>query len=312
MNAFIKEAALSVGFDACGIAEATALLDDAAFLSVWLNEGKNAGMHYLSRNFDKRTDPRLLVPDAASVVVTLLNYFPPIQQLSTSFKIAKYAFSEVDYHYVIKEKLKQLEYIILEQFGKDCISEDFQHSFVDSAPVLERSWACRAGLGWIGKNKQLINPDFGSYCFIGVLIINKVLPYDKQMRDKCGTCTRCIDACPTGALSDGSLDARKCISYHTIESKEEIPSDIVSALNQHIFGCDICSDCCPWNIKRAKVNSHKSLSPSQALSKWTYENWLSLTEEDFRKIFRKSSINRAGFSKLKQNISLIQSSSSCH
>lgn len=314
---FVKETALSVGFDACGIAKAEALTDDALFLKQWIANGCNADMHYLERNFEKRTDPRQLVPDCKSVVVVLMNYFPEQKQIQSAPRIAKYAYSAIDYHSVLKSKLKELELKICEKYGAGCITANYQHSFVDSAPILERRWAQRAGLGWIGKHTQLIHPGLGSYTFIGILILNIETEYDTPSLPHCGTCTRCIDACPTNALTDGSLDARRCISYQTIENKNIIPTEYHAKLSNCALGCDICADVCPWNKKWAKPHSHIELSPTLVTSKtieenditnileWDYKTWQQLTQDQFIKTFRYSAFKRAGFAKLKQNIDIL-------
>jgi len=303
MHNFIKQAALSVGFDACGIAKAEALSEDAAFMKKWLEEGKHGEMHYLARNFEKRTDPRELVPNCQSVVVLLLNYFPHQQQPPEVPKVAKYAYSEIDYHTVIKTKLRRLEEIITTEYGADCVDNAYQHSFVDSAPVLERRWAQRAGLGWIGKNTQLINPDFGSYCFIGILMLNRVVEEcDKPMPNRCGTCTRCIESCPTSALENGSMDARKCLSYLTIELKDEISDEFSAYRSGTILGCDVCADICPWNEKKARPHCHSELTPVPQILSWKKQDWEMLDEENFNTLFQHSAVKRAGFRKLKENM----------
>lgn len=297
---FIKQTALSLGFDACGIAKAEELSEDASFLKSWLEDGNQAEMHYLERNFEKRIDPRKLVPGCKSVVVVLLNYFPDQKQNSNAPQIAKYAYSDIDYHIILKSKLKELEQKICDNYGSDCISEEFQHLFVDSAPVLERRWAERAGLGWIGKHTQLIHPGLGSYTFIGILMLNLETDYDSPVQARCGTCIRCISSCPTGALTGTSIDAHRCISYLTIESKSEIPTKYQSKISNCLLGCDICADVCPWNKKWAKTNSQfKSL---EEIIDWNFERWNQLTEYQFNQIFRKSAVKRADFAKLKQNI----------
>ena len=303
MHNFIKQAALSLGFDACGIAKAEALEEDARFLQQWLAEGKHGEMHYLARNFEKRTDPRLLVPGCKSVVVTLLNYYPEGKQPDSAPRLAKYAYSEVDYHTVIKTKLKELKDKITFEYGDNCVSDSHQYSFVDSAPVLERRWAERTGLGWIGKNTQLINPDLGSFCFIAILMLNvEMAEYDSPMPNRCGTCTACIKACPTSALCNASMDARRCLSYLTIELKGEIPFEFRSDFPDIILGCDICGDVCPWNKKKARSHSHPELSAIPQVEKWTREDWLNMDEEEFKRMFRQSAVKRAGFAKLKQNL----------
>ncbi len=307
----IKEAALSVGFDACGIAKAEFLTEDAAFLKQWLADGNHADMLYLERNFEKRVDPALLVPGCKSVVVVLMNYFSEQLQDITAPQIAKYAYSSIDYHQVLKSKLKELELKIIEIYGSECVSQNHQHLFVDSAPVLERCWAHRAGLGWIGKNKQLIHPGLGSYTFIGVLMLNIEVEYDLPTSDRCGNCSHCIDSCPTKALNNNILDARKCISYLTIENKNEISEEFHNQLSNCAFGCDICADVCPWNKKWAKQNSHDGLNPYSKdddlnFLKWKFEKWSDLSKERFDVIFKNSAIKRAGFIKFKQNIEILK------
>lgn len=307
MSNLIKQAALSVGFEACGIARAELLADDALFLKQWLAEGNHGEMNYLARNFEKRTDPRELVPGCKSVVVVLLNYFPVELQKPSAPRIAKYAYSETDYHTVIKAKLNELEVLICETYGPQAVISNQQHTFVDSAPVLERRWAERAGLGWIGKHTQLIHPGLGSYCFIGILMLNIETEYDEPIRSRCGSCTRCMDACPTKAIHNGTIDARRCISYLTIENKNEIPVEFHSKLSSCALGCDICADVCPWNKKWAKPHNHAELSPVSEMLKWDMEAWKKLSPEQFNVTFRKSAVKRAGFLKLKQNIAVLTS-----
>ncbi len=303
MKDFIKQSALSVGFDACGIAKAEVLTEDAEFMKKWLSEGNNADMHYLERNFEKRIDPRQLVPGCKSIVVVLFNYFPQKKQNSAAPQIAKYAYSSTDYHLVVKAKLKALEQKISDEYGQDCFNNNVQHSFVDSAPVLERRWAERAGLGWIGKHTQLIHPQLGSYVFIGILMLNVETEYDSPVLPHCGNCTRCIDNCPTQALTAGTLDPRLCISYHTVESKKEIPDEIKKRLSGFALGCDICADVCPWNKKWAIPNTHHELAPANEILDWDTNSWLELDIDKFNVIFKNSAIKRAGYLKLKQNIS---------
>ncbi len=303
----IREAALSIGFDACGIAKADELTEDAAFLQTWLDDGMHGEMGYLARNFEKRTNPRLLVPDCKSIAVVLMNYYPVEKQLDLAPRIAKYAYSQADYHTVLKVKLKELEKLICEAYGSESVCSNHQHLFIDSAPVLERRWAERAGLGWIGKHKQIIHPNLGSYCFIGILMLNIETDYDSPIRPRCGSCTRCIDACPTKALANGKLDARRCISYLTIENKNDIPSEFHNQLSNCALGCDICADICPWNHKWAKPHSHPELKPVEALFSWDSNAWISLSKPVFDQIFRHSSIKRAGYNKLKQTLMNIDS-----
>ncbi|MCE5331771.1 MAG: tRNA epoxyqueuosine(34) reductase QueG [Bacteroidales bacterium] len=305
MHQFIKQTALSVGFDACGIAKATALTEDAEFMQQWLHEGKQGEMHYLERNFEKRTDPRLLVQGCKSVVVVLMNYFPQKTQPETAPKIARYAYSEIDYHTVLRTKLKKLEDIIIEKSGSESVNSLYQHSFVDSAPVLERRWAERAGLGWIGKHTQLITPGWGSYCFIGILMLNFETGYDVPEANRCGSCARCIEACPTNALNGKSIDARRCISYQTIELKKTVEIEIQPLLSGCALGCDICADVCPWNKKWAKPHIHSELKPVEEILSWEHPDWQQLTAEKFNTTFRSSAIKRAGFEKLKENIAFV-------
>lgn len=302
MHNFIKNTAFSLGFDACGIARAEELTEDKAFLRKWLDEGRNGDMQYLARNFEKRTDPRLLVPGCKSVVVVLMNYYPEKTQPQNAPKIARYAYSQVDYHTVLKLKLNELETEIKRTFGENCFDNDCQHLFVDSAPVLERRWAQRTGLGWIGKHTQLIAPGIGSYCFIGILMLNAETEYDKPIADRCGSCTRCIDACPTRALENGSIDTRRCISYLTIENKNDIPVEFHNKLSGCVLGCDICAEVCPWNKKWAVPNTHQELNPIKEITQWEKENWEQLTETEFKNVFGKSAIKRAGYTKLIKNI----------
>ena len=312
LSLFVKQAAAEVGFDACGLTKAEELTEDADYIKQWLSEGKHGDMYFLTQNFDKRTDPQKLVPGCKSVVAVLLNYFPDKLQNPTAPQIAKYAYSAIDYHFVIKEKLKQLEQKITEKFGSEIVAYDFQHAFVDSSPVLERRWAQRAGLGWIGKNMQLIHPGLGSFVFIGILMLNVETEYDEPIASRCGKCTRCIDACPTKALENNGLNATKCISYLTIESKQEIDSQFHSMLSNYVLGCDICGNVCPWNRKWATTHQHNELSPlnqnfkKESVLDWNVETWEHLSKEIFNRIFKNSAIKRAGYEKLKQNIEIIR------
>lgn len=301
MHDFIRHTALAVGFDDCGIAHADALTEDAIFMRSWLEQEKHGDMKYLERNFDKRIDPRVLVPGCKSVVVVLMNHYPQQKQAEELPKIAKYAYSKVDYHSVLKEKLNQLEAIIIGEYGEDCVSKDHQHSFVDTAPILEKTWAEKAGLGWIGRHTQLITPQFGSFVFIGILLLNvEVKPADKLIPFRCGTCTRCIDACPTQALEDRGMDARKCISYLTLETKSVIADALKSKLSGWIAGCDICNDVCPWNIRFAKPHQHKELEAEEAILQLTKKDWQAMTEQKFKQTFKHSAILRAGLKRIQK------------
>lgn len=307
LTEFIKKSALEVGFDACGIAKAQRLDTDADFMKKWLAEGRHAEMEYLDRNFEKRVDPTVLVEGCKSVIVVLMNYYPTEVHQPSTTKIAKYAWSGVDYHYVLKEKLKSLRALIADEYGENCFSDTAQHQFVDSAPILERRWAERAGLGWIGKNKMLINPTFGSYVFIGVLLINKELDYDEPIPPRCGKCQKCLISCPTQALSvEKGIDSHRCISYQTIEKRGEISPEIQSKLSGNIFGCDICMDVCPWNKKRGKPNRHNDFASHSLLSLLQTDKITELGKPDFKKSFKNTVFQRAGLKKLQENYKYAQ------
>jgi len=297
----IKAKAKEMNFLFCGISKATYLKKDAAFLDKWLSENKNAGMDYMKNNFDKRTDPRLLVDNAKSVITFLYNYFPEKSIPEKSYyKIAKYAYGK-DYHYVIKSKLKNLIQYIYENIGKVNI-----RAFVDSAPVLERAWAQRSGLGWIGKNSNLITKSNGSFVFIAELITDLELNYDPPLnKNYCGNCSLCIDACPTNAIgNDYSVDANKCISYLTIELKDSIPDDVKNKYEKWIFGCDICQDVCPWN-RFSIIHNEPDFLPNPGLFNMTKTDWEEITEEIYKELFRKTAVKRAKFNKFKNNIKFL-------
>ncbi len=303
MHDFIHDTALALGFDDCGIAKADALTEDAIFMRSWLDKNMHGDMKYLEKNFEKRIDPRVLVPGCKSVVVLLMNHFPKKKQNTNQPLIAKYAYAKVDYHQVLKEKLKQLEHIIINEYGENCVSEKYQHSFVDTAPILEKRWAEKAGLGWIGRHTQLITPQFGSYVFIGILLLNiNIKPAEKQIPFRCGTCTRCIDACPTQALNGRSMDAKKCISYLTLETKSKIPKTLKNKLSGWIVGCDICNDVCPWNIRFAKPHQHPELDAEEAIFDLTLKHWRDMTEQRFNNTFKHSAIKRAGLKRIQKII----------
>ncbi len=295
---WLKNEAAVLGFDFCGIAKADFLKDEAPHLEKWLTEGMNGKMAYLENNFDKRVDPRKLVEEAKSVIVFGYNYFPASEIPATdNFIISKYAYGK-DYHFVIKEKLKTLIAGLKEQAG------DIQaRAFVDSAPVLERAWAVKAGLGWIGKNAMLINPKHGSFFFLAEIITDLELDFDQpKNNDFCGTCRNCMDACPTGAIvSPKVIDAHKCISYLNIESKDEIPDQFAGQLNDRIFGCDICQDVCPWN-RFSKPCNEPQFSPNPKLTGLKKTDWENLSEEDFKLIFKGSAVKRTKYEGLKRNI----------
>lgn len=297
---FIKQKALELGFSFCGISKAEFLQEEAPLLEQWLKRGYQGKMSYLDNYFDKRLDPTLLIPGAKSVISLLYNYFPE-QDLAKEgeFKIAKYAYGE-DYHFVIKDKLKTFLMDIQREIG------NVQgRAFVDSAPVMERAWAKKGGLGWIGKNSLLLNKQMGSFFFIAELIIDLELEYDGAAKDYCGTCTACIDACPTDAITEPYVvDGSKCISYFTIELKEEIPSDVKGKFENWIFGCDICQDVCPWN-SFAKPHKESRFLPSQEVKSMTSQQWTELTDEVFEKYFERSPLKRTKLAGLKRNITFL-------
>ena len=296
----IKNKALQLGFNDCGISKAGLLAEESAHYTEWLNNGYHAGLSYMSRNSEKRFDPRKLVDDAKSVISVILNYFPAEIQNPDAPVLSKYAYG-ADYHIVIKEKLK-----ILLDFIRITIPGSEGRFFTDSAPVHEHSWARRSGLGWTGKNSLLITRKSGSFVFIGEVIINTELEYDEPARDLCGTCTRCISACPTGAIiSAYKVDARKCISYHTIENKtESIPESFRNKFMDRIFGCDICQDVCPWNQK-LKPHSTKEFNSGSEVLKMTRREWYSMDEEKFNTMFRDSAVKRAEYQGIRRNLEFL-------
>jgi epoxyqueuosine reductase len=297
----VKETASLVGFDFCGIARAQKLDEDARRLEAWLSRGMQGSMKYMENHFDLRVDPQKLVPGAKSVITLLLNYFPSEQQNVNAPKISKYAFGK-DYHEVIKNKLH-----VFLQFIREKIGEVHGRGFVDSAPVLERTWAQKSGLGWIGKNGNLITKDRGSFYFIATLITDLELEFDDPFaRDYCGSCTKCIDTCPTNAiLPDKVVDGSKCISYFTIELKEMmIPRDIEGKFDNWIFGCDVCQDVCPWN-RFSKPTAEIEFAPVHEILNFSFQNWEELTEESFKKIFKDSPIKRSKFSGIKRNLKFV-------
>ncbi len=295
----IKEYALSLGFDACGIARAQRLTRQETFLKAWLDKGLHAGMNYMTNYFDKRVDPRELLPGAQSVISVLLNYFSEKQQNTEGFKVAKYAYGR-DYHQVIKEKLKQLLTHIQSE-----ITPCQGRFFTDSAPVLDRAWAAEAGLGWIGKNTNLIVPQKGSFFFIGELIVDIELEYDVPIEDFCGSCTKCIQACPTNALVlPYLLDSNRCISYHTIESKDAIPAKYQGKFENWIFGCDICQDVCPWN-RFSKQTHERAFQADEEFLSMNKEDWRALSAEHYKKLFSDKAIERKGFEGIKRNIDFV-------
>jgi epoxyqueuosine reductase len=301
LSAFIKQEAASLGFADCGIAEVTVLSEDEIRLKTWLQKGYHAGMDYMQKHADLRINPELLVDNAKSVVVFLYNYFPSkMMESDSSYLISSYAYGQ-DYHDVIREKLN----LLIEKL-KELVPEISIRGFVDSAPVLERAWATRAGLGWIGKNSMLISKRNGSYFFISELITDIELEYDKPFGGNyCGDCSMCLDNCPTSAITDlRTIDANKCISYLTIENKGEIPSTFNGKYKNWIFGCDICQQVCPWN-RFSTPHQEPAFEPSSELLSFQKQDWQQLDNEQFTQMFRKSAVKRAKFAGLKRNIEFL-------
>lgn len=301
-TAFIKQTAAQLGFDYCGIAKAVKLDEDAKRLEQWLQKGLHGTMHYMEKYFDLRIDPAQLVPDAKSVITLLNNYFPQQPQQTDGPKISKYAYGK-DYHDVIKKQLNEFLSSI-----KNKIGYIQGRGFVDSAPVLERSWAQRCGLGWIGKNGNLITKQNGSFFFIATLITDLELVYDDAFaKDFCGTCTRCIDACPTDAiLPEKVIDGSKCISYFTIELKELLlPGEMKGKFDNWLFGCDTCQDVCPWN-RFSKPSNENRFTPIPQILNFSTSEWVEMTEENFKMIFRDSPLKRSKYSGIKRNLKFIR------
>ncbi|MTG96844.1 MULTISPECIES: tRNA epoxyqueuosine(34) reductase QueG [Myroides] len=295
----IKTEALRLGFSSCGISKADFLEEEAPRLENWLNQQMHGSMYYMENNFDKRLDPRLLVEGAKSVVSLTLNYYPEERQASSTFKISKYAYGE-DYHYVIKDKLKELLYFIQTEIG-----DVGGRVFVDSAPVLDKAWAAKSGLGWVGKNNNLITKKSGSFFFIAELIIDLDLEVDGITTDHCGHCTKCIDACPTGAIESAHIvNGSKCISYLTIELKDSIPDEFSGKLDNWMFGCDVCQDVCPWN-RFAIPHKEERFIANRKLISYSKQEWKELTEETFNEIFKKSAIKRTKYAGLLRNIDFL-------
>ena len=297
----IKAEAKRLGFDYIGISKADFLEEEAPRLENWLNNNMHGQMSYMQNYFDKRLDPRLLVPGAKSVISLLLNYYPSEKQVDNTVpKISKYAYGK-DYHLVIKEKLN-----LLLEFIKENIGEVDGRAFVDSAPVLDKAWAKKGGLGWIGKNSNLINKSSGSFNFIAELIVDLDLEYDGAVKDYCGTCTKCIDECPTDAIvAPYVVDGSKCISYFTIELKENIPNDVKGKFNNWMFGCDICQDVCPWN-SFSKPHAEPHFQANAELLGLKKQDWEELTEETFRRVFKDSAVKRTKFAGLKRNLEFLK------
>lgn len=296
----IKDEAYRLGFQYCGISKADFLVEEAPRLEKWLKEGKHGSMSYMENYFDKRLDPRLLVDGAKSVISMLINYFPAEQQNPNAPKISKYAYGK-DYHIVIKEKLNALINFIEKQIGKVNA-----RGFVDSAPVLDKAWAKKSGLGWIGKNGNLINKKNGSYFFIAELIVDIDLAPDGATKDFCGTCTKCIDACPTQAITEPYVvDGSKCISYFTIELKENIPAELKGKFDDWAFGCDVCQDVCPWN-SFSVTHTEQAFQPNKRLLSMNRTEWNELSEDEFKIIFKDSPLKRTKYNGLKRNLDFLK------
>ncbi|WP_394344122.1 tRNA epoxyqueuosine(34) reductase QueG [Aureibaculum algae] len=295
-SSLIKAEAKRLGFLSCGISKAEFLEAEAPRLEKWLNQNMNGEMYYMENHFDKRLDPTKLVEGSKSVISLLLNYYPEKEQVDDTFNISKYAYG-TDYHFVIKDKLKSLLTFIQTEIG-----DVNGRAFVDSAPVLDKAWAAKSGLGWIGKHSNLLTQQVGSFYFIAELIIDLDLSYDTPTTDHCGTCTACIDACPTQAITEPYVvDGTKCISYFTIELKNEIPSSVKGQFDDWMFGCDICQDVCPWN-RFSKPHQEPLFNPHPDLLEMTKKDWTELTEDVFKRVFKKSAVKRTKFTGLQRNI----------
>ncbi len=297
----IKTEAKRLGFLSCGISKAEFLEEEAPRLERWLKDQMHGEMKYMENHFDKRLDPTKLVEDSKSVISLLLNYYPSETQKDLNApKISKYAYG-TDYHFVIKDKLKQLLHFIKEDIG-----EVHGRAFVDSAPVLDKAWAAKSGLGWIGKNSNLLTQQVGSFYFIAELIVDLDLEYDTPVTDHCGTCTACIDACPTEAIVEPYVvDGSKCISYFTIELKSEIPKNYKGQFDNWMFGCDVCQDVCPWN-RFSKSHNEPLFNPKPELLEMSKQDWEEITQEVFSKVFQKSAVKRTKFSGLNRNIRFLK------
>lgn len=298
-SSIIKQEAKRLGFDFCGISKAEFLEEEAPRLEKWLKSNMHGKMEYMENHFDKRLNPALLVEGAKSVVSLLYNYYPEQTQNPDVPKISKYAYG-LDYHDVIKEKLKEFLVTLKEKIG-----DINGRAFVDSAPVLDKAWAKRSGLGWIGKNANLINKQHGSFYFIAELIIDVDLEYDGPIKDYCGTCTRCLDACPTNAIVEPYIvDGSKCISYLTIELKENIPSAFKNKMDNWVFGCDVCQDVCPWN-SFSTPHQESLFNNKNGLLDLSTSEWVEMTEDTFQKLFKGSAVKRTKYKGLKRNIDFI-------
>lgn len=295
----IKTKASAFGFQSCGISKADFLEEEASHLEKWLKNNHHGEMKYMENYFDKRLDPRLLVEGSKSVISLSYNYFPEEKLQKENFKIAKYAYGE-DYHEVIKEKLRNLVAELQEEIGEFSF-----RVFVDSAPVLEKAWAKKSGIGWVGKNSNLITKKYGSFYFLAEIICDLDLVEDSPVTDHCGSCTKCIDSCPTQAIiSDKIIDGSKCISYATIELKDQIPDFFKDKMDDWMFGCDVCQDVCPWNRFSAPTLEEK-FQPNSQLKNFTKQEWKEITQEVFSSVFRKSAVKRTKFAGLKRNLDFL-------
>jgi epoxyqueuosine reductase len=295
----IKQKAYELGFQFCGISKADFLDEEAPRLENWLTQNRNGEMNWMENHFDKRLDPRKLVEGSKSVISFMLNYFPEEELLLEKYKISRYAYG-IDYHFVIKDKLKELFAFISQEIG-----EINGRIFTDSAPVMDKAWAKKSGLGWMGKNTNLIHPKSGSYFFLAEIICDLELEYDGPIKDYCGTCTKCLDACPTDALfAPYQLDGSKCISYLTIELKDKIPDEFKGSMSNWVFGCDICQEVCPWN-RFSKPSTLVEFEPNSTLKNITDSEMKEITKEVFSDLFKKSAIKRTKFEGLKRNISFL-------
>ena len=296
---FIKHEAIRLGFISCGISKSGFLEQEAPRLENWLKTNQHGQMQYMENHFDKRLDTTKLVENSKSVISLLLNYYPEKHQVNDTFKISKYAYGN-DYHLVIKEKLKELLYSIRENIG-----DVDGRAFVDSAPVLDKAWAAKSGLGWIGKNSNLITKQVGSFYFIAELIIDLELDYDNATTDHCGSCTACIDACPTQAIESAYVvNGSKCISYFTIELKDKIPAEMKGKFDDWAFGCDICQDICPWN-KFSKPHAEPLFAARHEILDFSKKDWTEITAETFKVIFKDSALKRTTLDGLLRNIEFL-------
>ncbi|WP_445714970.1 tRNA epoxyqueuosine(34) reductase QueG [Flavobacterium sp.] len=299
-TSIIKSESKRLGFLSCGISKAGFLEEEAPRLENWLNNQMNGQMSYMENHFDKRLNPTLLVDGAKSVISLLLNYYPPEIQNESSYKISKYAYGQ-DYHHVIKEKLKELLHFIQTEIG-----EVSGRAFVDSAPVLDKAWAAKSGLGWVGKNSNLITQKVGSFYFIAELIIDLELEYDSPTTDHCGSCTACLDACPTEAIvAPYVVDGSKCISYFTIELKDNLPQEMKGKFDDWMFGCDVCQDVCPWN-RFSKPHNEPLFQSNRDILNFSKSYWEEITFDTFQKVFKNSAVKRTKYEGLLRNINFLK------